>query len=69
MIFNYDPILGLQYYSLNDIPIKIDLSVLKGQGIINFISEWRKYQQQLGISFYSSSEIEEVSLPIFDNLL
>ncbi len=71
MIFNYHPILGLQYYTFEDEIFQISIvpQNITDKTTKELIEEWRYWQKGVGIQFLDSSKpkIEELSLPIYSN--
>ena len=68
MIFNYDPILGLQYYSNHEESLIFKMAYLPpDKKAEELIKEWREGVRNLGISIMDLRPIEEPSVPIFSN--
>ena len=56
MIFNYDPITGLQYTSPNHIEICIyGIPQLPGKSMQELIDEWRECIRELGFALVDST--------------
>lgn len=67
MIFYYDPILGLDYRFVNPIVYINVLSIPPSFDIDNFKEQWYEYQKNIGISFYSTEEVQELPFGIISN--
>lgn len=68
MIFNYDPILGLQYQSIQDLHLKVDVNgIPKDFDYPKFI----KMAKEIGFIpvDFSKQAVEEISPSIYHNLL
>jgi len=71
MIFNYDPILGLQYYSCENEYIYLDLTTIPKMSPEEIIEDWYRLIRDVGIIFLNSkdpSPIEIIIYPIISNV-
>ena len=72
MIYNYDPILGLQYYTyeLVELDLSLTLPKMTKEDIKRFIDEWKERQSKVGIQLVDStkSAATEIHSPIYSNV-
>lgn len=71
MIYNYDPILGLQYQSIDCLPLRLDMNTVPTDfDMKKFIEEFREWSSKAGVQFIDSSKpkIEELNPIIYHNL-